>query len=126
MNYKEAKEISNWHYKEPYSIYSIEDSEEDINELLNGYYYSVSDTNNNLIGYYCFGEAAKVPAGNKFGAYNLIDHTDIGLGINPDLCGKRLLKYMSGQALKKSLFLREYRSLEKLNSWLWFYKKAYY
>lgn len=88
MNYKEAKEISNWHYKEPYSIYSMENSEEDINELLNGYYYSVSDINNNLIGYYCFGEAAKVPAGNKFGAYNLKDHTDIGLGIKPDLCGK--------------------------------------
>lgn len=43
MNYNEAKQISKWIYKEPYSIYSMDESENCINELLNGYYYSVSE-----------------------------------------------------------------------------------
>jgi RimJ/RimL family protein N-acetyltransferase len=90
MNYEEAKQISKWIYKEPYSIYSMDESENCINELLNGYYYSVSDIENNLVGYYCFGEAAQVPAGNQFGVYDCKDITDIGLGINPNLCGQGL------------------------------------
>lgn len=87
MNYNEAKQISKWIYKEPYSIYSMDESDSCINELLNGY-YSVSDGENNLIGYYCFGESAQVPAGNLFGVYDIKDITDIGLGIKPDLCGQ--------------------------------------
>ena len=90
MNYNEAKQISKWVYKEPFSIYSMDESDSCINELLNGYYFSVSDKENNLIGYYCFGESAQVPAGNRFGVYDSKDITDIGLGIKPNLCGKGL------------------------------------
>lgn len=87
MNYDEAKKISKWTYKEPYSIYSFDESDECISELLNGDYYSASDVENNLVGYYCFGRAAQVPVGNKFGVYDSKDFTDIGLGIKPDSCG---------------------------------------
>lgn len=90
MNYNEAKQISKWIYKEPFSIYSMDESDSCINELLNGYYFSVSDKENNLIGYYCFGESAQVPAGNQFGVYDCKDITDIGLGIKPNLCGQGL------------------------------------
>ena len=90
MNYNEAKQISVWVYEEPYSIYSMDESDNCIKELLNGYYFSVSDSENNLIGYYCFGESAQVPVGNQFGVYDSRDIIDIGLGIKPSLCGQGL------------------------------------
>lgn len=88
MNYDEAKQISKWVYKEPYSIYSMDGSNNCIDELLNGAYFSVSDIENNLMGYYCFGKSAQV--GNQFGVYDCREITDIGLGINPNLCGQGL------------------------------------
>lgn len=88
MNYEQAKQISKWTYKEPYSIYSMVENGECVNELLNGSYFSVLDTKNQIVGYFCFGDSAKVPAGNKYGAYELKDIIDIGLGIIPDLCGQ--------------------------------------
>jgi len=90
MNYDEAKQISNWVYKGPYSIYSMDESDDGINELLNGYYFSVSDRENNFLGYYCFGESAQVPVGKRFGVYDSNDITDVGLGIKPNLCDQGL------------------------------------
>ncbi|MCF0147375.1 MAG: GNAT family N-acetyltransferase [Clostridium sp.] len=89
-NYNEAKEISKWTYNEPYAMYSMEDSDSCIDELISEMYFSASDKYNNLIGYYCFGESAQVPAGNKFGVYDCKDSLDIGLGIKPSLCGQGL------------------------------------
>jgi [ribosomal protein S18]-alanine N-acetyltransferase len=86
MKYNEAKQISSWVYQEPYSIYSNDGSESCIEELLNGQYFSVTDIENNLIGFYCFGEAAQVPAGRQSDVYHEKDVIDIGLGIRPDLC----------------------------------------
>ncbi|MGB7606619.1 MAG: GNAT family N-acetyltransferase [Lutisporaceae bacterium] len=96
MSNDEAKQVSKWIYEPPYSIYSMDESDDSINELLNGYYFSVLDEANNLVGYYCFGESAQVPAGNQFGVYNSAEMTDIGLGIKPDLCGQGLgLRFLS-------------------------------
>jgi Acetyltransferases len=96
MNYNEAKQISKWVYKKPYSIYSMDGSDNCIDELLNGTYFSVSDRENNLLGYYCFGESAQVPVGNQFGVYDCNDITDVGLGISPNLCGQGLgLKFFN-------------------------------
>ena len=85
----EAEKIITWRYEEPFSIYNIEFSEENLEELVNGTYYSVHGSNK-LIGYFCFGEAAQVPAGKQLGVYNSKDFTDIGLGMRPDLCGQKL------------------------------------
>lgn len=90
VNYDEAKLISQWIYEAPYSIYSMDGSDSCINELLNGLYFSVTDKEGTLVGYYCFGESAQVPAGKQFGVYDDTDYTDIGLGIKPDLCGQGL------------------------------------
>lgn len=96
MNYDAAKQISKWIYKEPYSIYSMDGSDNCIDELLNGTYFLVSDKESNLIGYYCFGKSAQVPVGNKLGVYNCKDIIDIGLGIKPNLCGQGLgLKFLN-------------------------------
>lgn len=90
MEYNEANQIAKWVYKEPYSIYSMNDDESCINELLNGDYFSAMDKENNLIGYYCYGKSAQVPIGRQFGVYDNKDIIDIGLGIKPDLCGQGL------------------------------------
>ncbi|MDV4152285.1 GNAT family N-acetyltransferase [Clostridium sp. AL.422] len=95
INYKEAKEISKWIYNEPYTMYSMDGSDDCIDEILNEMYFSAFDKENNLIGYYCFGESAKVPTGNEFGVYDCKDSIDIGLGIKPILCGQGLgLKFL--------------------------------
>jgi [ribosomal protein S18]-alanine N-acetyltransferase len=90
MNYEKAKQISKWVYGEPYSIYSMDESESCIDELLNGFYFSAVDEEDNLLGFFCFGKSAQVPAGNQFDVYNDEDITDIGLGIEPGLCGRGL------------------------------------
>ncbi len=86
----EAKRISKWIYKDPYSIYSLDGSNECIKELLNGDYYSALDMKGNIVGFYCFGRSAQVPIGHKYGVYDNKNIMDIGLGINPDFCGQGL------------------------------------
>ncbi|QTM99221.1 GNAT family N-acetyltransferase [Sediminibacillus dalangtanensis] len=83
-----AREISSWQYEKPYDLYSHDGSPALIKELLNGSYYGAT-VNESLIGYFCFGESAQVPAGKKEGFY---DGTalDIGLGLRPNLTGKGL------------------------------------
>lgn len=111
MNHKDAEQISKWTYTGPYSIYSMDGSEECLNELLDGSYYSVNDKDGNLIGYFCFGKAAQVPAGNRFGAYDSNEYTDIGLGVRPDLCGQGLgLRFLQ----EGMLFARNEMSAGKL------------
>ncbi len=88
MNECDARKICRWCYEEPYSIYSMDGSTECVSELLNGSYYSVKNESNDMIGFYCFGEDAQVPAGKLYGAYEDREFIDIGLGMRPDLCGK--------------------------------------
>jgi len=92
MDYNKAKEVSQWTYEGELSFYSMDGSHECIEELLNGEYFCVTDSEDNLIGYYCFGDSAIVPKGKSLGAYNELDVEDIGLGMNPKLCGQGLGK----------------------------------
>ncbi len=89
MDESSAKQISEWKYDAPYSMYSMDGSDECISELLNGSYYLAKDEKG-IIGFYCFGQASHVPAGNLHGAYEDKSFTDIGLAMRPDLCGKGL------------------------------------
>lgn len=84
-----ARMIMQWHYNPPYDIYSFEDHPETLQELLYGNYYGVTQAGRGIIGYYCYGEAAQVPAGLRVGAYPG-DRLDFGLGLRPDLCGQGL------------------------------------
>lgn len=99
MEYNEGKIVMNWRYDEPFSIYNMEDSKETLEELINGTYYSVY-TSKTLIGYFCFGESAQIPIGKKYGAYDLVDFIDIGLGMDPGLCGQKLGYNFLEQGLK--------------------------
>ena len=87
MDYENACRIARWKYEGIYSFYSLDGSSECINELLNGTYYHVTDETEGLLGYFCYGRSAQVPAGDNVGAYSDCSLTDIGLGMRPDLCG---------------------------------------
>lgn len=81
-----AKKISNWKYPKPYDIYNMNGNENIIKEILEENYYSYI-YNDNIIGYFCYGKSAIVPNDND-DIYKDDSYLDIGIGMNPKLCGK--------------------------------------
>ncbi len=85
MNESIAWQISGWRYDPPYNIYDCnsEDVEGHLEEFLQpeNHYYSVW-SQEEFIGFRCFGKEAQVPGGN-YSANAL----DMGGGIRPDLTG---------------------------------------
>jgi ribosomal-protein-alanine N-acetyltransferase len=90
MRKNEATVVSGWKYEHPYSFYNMESNAETIAELLDGSYFSVSNEKSELIGYFCFGPNAQVPGGHVHDLYKDEGALDIGLGMHPDLTGRRL------------------------------------
>ena len=88
----EAKEVNAWVYEKPYDLYSFSEDKEDMDELLDGSYYSCYDANGELVGYFCYGKAAQVPGGQKAELYNGDNTLDIGLGMKPSLVGQGMGK----------------------------------
>lgn len=82
-----AVTILNWVYDSPYELYNNTVSEESIEELLNEGYRSVVDQAGTLIGFYCTGPSAQVPAGREIGVYSETA-IDIGIGLAPEMTGK--------------------------------------
>ncbi len=72
----------------PYSFYNSDGNADTIEEYIDGTYYAVHNDDDDLIGFYCFGENAQVPGGRKSGLYQGGNTLDIGLGMRPDLTGK--------------------------------------
>lgn len=88
-----AEQICHWTYPEPFSLYSMDGSEECVREFLEENYYAGLDQQGQLVGYICYGSAARVPGGYSSGIYDALEHgsfIDIGLGLKPDLTGKGL------------------------------------
>jgi RimJ/RimL family protein N-acetyltransferase len=88
LKVEQAREITNWKYTEPYDFYNMIEDEETIDELMDGTYFSAENSQNELIGYFCFGKNAQVPGGVKVEAYTDESYTDIGLGVHPKLTGQ--------------------------------------
>lgn len=88
----DAAAISRWTYAPPYDFYNMEASEESVKELLGGSYWVVKSPDGDVVGFYCTGESAQVPAGKAFGAYptDTAEVVDIGIGMRPDLTGMGL------------------------------------
>lgn len=59
MKIEEARNIVKWRYDQPYSMYNMSDNAEDIEELMDGSYFSVNTRENELIGYFCYGKMLK-------------------------------------------------------------------
>ena len=85
----DAEEISRWRYPEPYATYDGDPSS--VPGLLDPRYnyHAVTDPEGVLVGYFCFGADATVPAGRRLGLYD-DDALDVGLGMRPDLTGRGL------------------------------------
>lgn len=76
-----AIEILGWKYDKPYDLYNNVLSGKAIMELTRHSYVAIL-ANEEVIGFYCTGKDAQVPAGNHVGAYDE-DYIDIGLGMKP-------------------------------------------
>ncbi|MEK5480489.1 MULTISPECIES: GNAT family N-acetyltransferase [unclassified Viridibacillus] len=87
MNVNFAKEILSWRYEAPYDFYNNDLDTDSLNEMLENPYYSVLDSDGELIGFFCTGQSAQVPSGSMFGAYSE-GRVDIGIGMKPGLTGK--------------------------------------
>lgn len=88
MNAKDAAIIALWQYPPPYELYSMDGSEEDVAELMNGDYVSVRDDEGSIAGFYCTGISARVPGGYAAGIYEDETLMDFGLGMKPERTGQ--------------------------------------
>lgn len=94
-----AQEVLSWEYPGEYAAYNMTGSPDD---LLDGNTYAVKDLNGFLVGFYQFGQEARIPAVEEevYPAGPL----DLGLGLRPDLCGLGLGEAFVAAQLK---FARE-------------------
>lgn len=86
MTKKLAIESLCFAYEPPYDFYNVAVNEENVKERLDGSYVAAF-VGENLIGFYCTGPSARVPAGYPFGAYER-RCTDIGVGLKPSWTGQ--------------------------------------
>ena len=89
INEDDARKILSWRYEKPYEFYNPDSSEIEasVQEFLdpNNAYYSITNSNNELVAHCCFGMEARVNGGD----YS-VEALDIGLGMRPDLTRRGL------------------------------------
>jgi ribosomal-protein-alanine N-acetyltransferase len=83
----DAVAIADWEYEPPYTMYNLGGSPLAILEFLTGPYYSVK-CEGVLVGFFCFGSAARVKHQNSEYLYRDSTYLDVGLGLHPKLCGQ--------------------------------------
>ena len=83
---RDAEQIAGWHYREPYSLYNL--SPDAIPTLLDpkNRYYAVTDTQDILVGYGCFGCEGMLVGGEYRKAEPEV--LDVGVGLRPELTGR--------------------------------------
>ncbi len=84
-----AKEIANWTYSAPYDLYNLNGDPRAVDELLGQPYFAILGENEGLVGFYCYGVAARVPTDNP-AVYPETECIDFGLGMRPNLTGAGL------------------------------------
>jgi ribosomal-protein-alanine N-acetyltransferase len=85
----DAQAISRWRYDGPYWVYNVDPTSVDSLLEPRFLYHAVYGTGD-LVGYFCFGEDARVSAGRRHGVYERESALDVGLGMRPDLTGQGL------------------------------------
>ncbi len=89
MDKEYARVIMGWSYEGPYAVYSFADNDETRTELVAGSYLAVLDAAGMLCGFFCMGEAARIPAGRRvYQNTHRPGMLDIGLGLAPDRVGR--------------------------------------
>ncbi|MFB5661942.1 GNAT family N-acetyltransferase [Alteribacillus sp. HJP-4] len=81
-----AHAVLHWKYEAPYDFYNQRFTALAMQELLRDLYRAVVNENKELIGFYCTGHPARVPAGYRTTVYEE-NATDVGLGMNPEYTG---------------------------------------
>ena len=84
---EDAGIIAEWAYPPPYDFYNMNTEVGIERELMDGSYAAVYQ-NQQLAGYVCFGENARIPSGEKQGLYEGSGIIDIGFGMDPELTGQ--------------------------------------
>jgi [ribosomal protein S18]-alanine N-acetyltransferase len=79
-----ATMIASWEYEPPYQIYNLNHDEAAINEFCEQDYWVLLNEQEEIIGFYCYGEAAKIPYGNLYHVYDENQYLDFGVGLNPN------------------------------------------
>ncbi len=92
MDAVRAAEISCWRYSGPYEMYSFDQNEEEIAQLMNGLHFAVLNEQNETAGFLAIGWSAQVQARAVRKIYQAESFTDVAVGLRPDLCGKGLGK----------------------------------
>ena len=106
-----AKQIATWKYEGMYSFYNMDESDEDIEELMNGNFYYATDVQGELIGFICFGDSARVSGGYGAGLYENDEILDFGLGLKPDYTGKGIGRGFVEQGIR---FLQQQFKMKQL------------
>jgi [ribosomal protein S18]-alanine N-acetyltransferase len=86
MTKERAMDSLQWTYEPPYDFYNVDCNEETILERMDGSFQTVIDEDR-LIGFFCTGDSARVPAGEDAGVYHG-NAVDLGLGMNPEWTGR--------------------------------------
>ncbi|MBD7937735.1 GNAT family N-acetyltransferase [Cytobacillus sp. Sa5YUA1] len=81
----DAEILSSWTYPPPYDFYNHAQTEDRKQEWLTGNYFCIYKQAE-MIGFFCYGESARVPVNNCL--LYIDEYIDIGLGMRPDLTGK--------------------------------------
>lgn len=82
-----ALKIVDWNYPVPYHVYNLHGSAAALHRLVQGPYYSVF-LGGQLIGFFCYGEAAQLKGKKDHDLYQDEEYLDVGLGMHPSWCGK--------------------------------------
>lgn len=89
LDRQSACAICSWRYEPPYAVYNVSATAADIDKLIDFFvdphnaYYSITDSQDNLVGFCCFGHDAQVPGGDY-----TAEALDLGVGLRPDLTGQ--------------------------------------
>jgi len=93
-----ARNIYTWQYGEGYEMYDFDGTDEELEQVMNGYHFPVyfsdgfnEDDRNflkNPCGFVSVGPAAQIINKESKKYYDESDDTDIAIGLRPDLCGK--------------------------------------
>ncbi|MHB8576281.1 MAG: GNAT family N-acetyltransferase [Dehalococcoidia bacterium] len=81
-----AEQIGAWCYEPPYDLYNLGTSVVAALLAPANRYFAAVDHESQVIGFCCFGLEGRVPGG----AYDDDSLLDVGVGLRPDLTGRRL------------------------------------
>ena len=82
-----AMAIVGWKYPPPYHVYNLNDSTLALARLVDGPYFAAR-FDGELMGFFCYGTAARLNGKKDSELYSSRAYLDVGLGMHPAWCGR--------------------------------------